>query len=158
MRDRPARTRESWKHPIASANECTWERAQRSAMCGTICGTRLRCKHRRVALISPPRILLPPVPRAKACPRPPCRCQRDAGSAHAPPAQARKEKSGGFSSPLEQVTEYLGFLKSKARNKQAERDLEWIMHLVASDKLYSIDLRKSNNNLDTEMSQCAQRL
>ena len=67
---------------------------------------------------------------------------------------ARKQvKYLSFSSPLEQVTECLGVLKNKARNKEAEADLEWILHLISSDKLYSIDmLRHSMNALDSEMS------
>lgn len=64
----------------------------------------------------------------------------------------KKAKYMRLGSPVERVMELLGDMKGKLEETDDAADVAWIMHLIASDKLYTIDIRSAGGaNLSAEM-------
>jgi len=55
-------------------------------------------------------------------------------------------------SPVERVMDLLTDMKSRADEEDDNQDITWIMHLIASDKLYSIDIQSLGAGQDSEMA------
>jgi len=66
-------------------------------------------------------------------------------------AAFKKTRYLKMGSPVERVMELLRQLKEKAPSDDMQADLEWIIQLIASDKLYTIDLR-AGGKLDKDMA------
>ena len=66
-------------------------------------------------------------------------------------AAFKKTRYLKMGSPVERVMQLLRGLKEKAPTDDMQADLEWIIQLIASDKLYTIDLR-AGGKIDKEMS------
>jgi len=68
-------------------------------------------------------------------------------------AAYKKTKYLKLGSPVERVMELLKDLLTRAESDDMKSDVDWIMQLIASDKLYAIDLRSaSGGKIDKEMS------
>jgi len=68
-------------------------------------------------------------------------------------AAYKRTKYLKLGSPVDRVMELLADIKQRLEEQEDKADVAWIMHLIASDKLYSIDLRSAGGgNLDTEMA------
>ena len=73
----------------------------------------------------------------------------------------KKAKYLKLGSPVERVMELLGEMKRKIGDDEKEADdvadISWIMHLISSDKLYTIDIRAAGGgNLSSEMEKFLQ--
>jgi len=55
-------------------------------------------------------------------------------------------------SPVERVMDLLNDMKTRTEEEDDEADILWIMHLIASDKLYSIDINSIGAGQDAEMA------
>ena len=71
----------------------------------------------------------------------------------------KKAKYLKLGSPVERVMELLGEMKRKIEDNDKDKGgedvahISWIMHLIASDKLYTIDIRAAGGgNLSSEMT------
>lgn len=65
----------------------------------------------------------------------------------------KKAKYLKLGSPVERVMELLNEMKTRLDADEDVADITWIMHLIASDKLYTIDIRSAGGaNLSTEMT------
>jgi len=65
----------------------------------------------------------------------------------------KKAKYLKLGSPVERVMELLSEMKSRLEEEEDVADISWIMHLIASDKLYTIDIRSAGGaNLSSEMT------
>lgn len=66
----------------------------------------------------------------------------------------KKAKYLKLGSPVERVMELLAEFKNKNEEQQDDvADISWIMHLISSDKLYTIDIRAAGgDNLSSEMT------
>ena len=67
-------------------------------------------------------------------------------------AAYKKKSYLKLGSPVERVMDLLADLKNRSE-EETVADLEWVMQLIASDKLYSIDLRNAGGGkMDSEMA------
>lgn len=65
----------------------------------------------------------------------------------------KKAKYLKLGSPVERVMELLSEMKGRLEEEEDVADISWIMHLIASDKLYTIDIRSAGGaNLSSEMT------
>ena len=65
----------------------------------------------------------------------------------------KKAKYLKLGSPVERVMELLSEMKGRLEDAEDVSDITWIMHLISSDKLYTIDIRSAGGaNLSSEMT------
>jgi len=65
----------------------------------------------------------------------------------------KKAKYLKLGSPVERVMELLADMKGRLEEAEDVADVSWIMHLISSDKLYTIDIRSAGGaNLSSEMT------
>ena len=65
----------------------------------------------------------------------------------------KKSKYLKLGSPVERVMELLSEMKGRIEEGDDVADISWIMHLISSDKLYTIDIRSAGGaNLSSEMT------
>ena len=65
----------------------------------------------------------------------------------------KKAKYLKLGSPVERVMELLSEMKNRIEEADDVADIAWIMHLISSDKLYTIDIRAAGGgNLSSEMT------
>tara|TARA_B110001452_G_scaffold263814_1_gene265818 strand:+ start:457 stop:2259 length:1803 start_codon:yes stop_codon:yes gene_type:complete len=68
-------------------------------------------------------------------------------------AAYKKVKYLKLGSPVERVIDMLGEFKAKVPAEEDQQDLQWIMDLIASDKLYTINIKNIGADIkDKEMS------